>query len=327
MQHGSWARAWGETFGANARLHAIAVGPHRRPRAIAPMVWRRGAVARLEMLGARELHEPMDFLYADPLALPCLADALVASGAAVQLPRIPANSAVIPALQRAYRKRGLVYISPGDACPYIVLHAGWISPQSRFNARRRSDFRRAQRHAERMGMGTVTFEVLSPHPTELEPLLEEAYAVESKGWKGTSGSALALNPMTGAFYRKYAQAACQRGILRLCFMRIGGQPVAMQLAVECDNRFWLLKIGHDEQYARCSPGTLLMLHSVSDAARRGLETYEFLGSEESWTRNWTRLSRKSVLVRAYPFSVSGLTSFALDAAMSLTSRLRKLVKM
>ena len=62
----------------------------------------------------------------------------------------------------------------------------------------------------------------------------------------------------------------------------------MQLAVECGERFWLLKIGYDEEFARCSPGVLLMLHTVRYAATRGLKSYELLGRVEPWTRVWAR---------------------------------------
>ena len=36
----------------------------------------------------------------------------------------------------------------------------------------------------------VSFEILSPSPVEVEPLLDEAYRVEAAGWKGERGTAL-----------------------------------------------------------------------------------------------------------------------------------------
>ena len=156
--------------------------------------------------------------------------------------------------------------------------------------------------------------MLVPSLLELPALLEEAWAVEAAGWKGVNGSALARDARRGDFFRRYAVAACRKGILRLCFMRIGGHTAAMQLATECGGRFWLFKIGYDEQFARCSPGQLLMLHTVRYAALRGLHSYEFLGTTAPWTDVWTPSVREYVAVRAYPMTARGIAAFSMDAA-------------
>ena len=137
--------------------------------------------------------------------------------------------------------------------PWIPLDASWTRPEERLNAGRRSDLRRARRIAERIG--PVHVEVLSPSPTDLGRLLREAFAVEAAGWKGRAGTALACDPVRQTFFRRYADAACRRGMLRIGFLRIGDIPVAMQLGVEWGGRFWLLKIGYDEAFSRCSPGS------------------------------------------------------------------------
>jgi CelD/BcsL family acetyltransferase involved in cellulose biosynthesis len=114
----------------------------------------------------------------------------------------------------------------------------------------------------------------------------------------------------------------------MCFMRIDGQAVAVQLAVEHGSRFWLLKIGYDDRYAGCSPGNLLMLRSVQYAAQRGLDACEFLGSQEAWTKVWSKLMRQRVKIRIYPYNIRGAVYFTSDAGkfvwkrfIGLTSRI------
>jgi CelD/BcsL family acetyltransferase involved in cellulose biosynthesis len=106
-------------------------------------------------------------------------------------------------------------------------------------------------------------------------------------------------------------------------MNIGGRTAAMQYAVECGERFWLLKIGYDEHFARCSPGLLLLRHAISDAARRGLRSFEFLGGNEAWTQVWTQETREMVTLRAYPFKPLAMIGLAADAARSLRAKLQK----
>jgi CelD/BcsL family acetyltransferase involved in cellulose biosynthesis len=94
----------------------------------------------------------------------------------------------------------------------------------------------------------------------------------------------------------------------------------MQIAVEWQDRFWLLKIGYDATYSKCSPGQLLMLYTVQQAAERGLKSYEFLGSPAPWTSLWTHTLRPCVRVLAYPASVPGAVSLAGDLLQTLRQR-------
>jgi CelD/BcsL family acetyltransferase involved in cellulose biosynthesis len=209
-------------------------------------------------------------------------------------------------------------------CPWIPLDESWLQPEQHLNAGRRSDLRRACRSAEQFG--PITYDILRPTPTELPALLDEAFQVEAAGWKGQSRSALQYDAVRGPFYRRYAETACEQGILRLCFLRLGGQAVAMQLAVEHNKAFWLLKIGYDEAFARCSPGTLLLLETIRYAAAHGLHSYEFLGTPASWTRVWTLLERPCVSLWAYPARMRGVAALAVDATTAVRRKLGRVVQ-
>ncbi len=194
--------------------------------------------------------------------------------------------------------------------PWIPLDAGWARPEDKLDPGRRSDLRRAWRIAQQVG--AVRTEVLSPDPAALSAVLDEAFQIEQASWKGRALTALASDAARGLFYRRYAEAACERGVLRVCFLRVGGRAAAMQLAIESGDRFWLLKIGYDEGFRRCSPGTLLMRETIRYAAERGLTGYEFLGVVEPWTAAWTKEARSCVSVRVYPARWRGLVALAAD---------------
>ena len=84
-------------------------------------------------------------------------------------------------------------------------------------------------------------------------LIEEVPQVEATGWKGSNGSALATDPIRGAFFRRYTQTAAEQGKLRLAFLRLGGQAAAAQIAIESGGRFSLLRAGYHGVFSRCSP--------------------------------------------------------------------------
>ncbi|MDE1915698.1 MAG: GNAT family N-acetyltransferase [Sphingomonadales bacterium] len=291
-------------------------------RGLIPLCRGEGRWARWRLAGTCEIFEPGDALCEDEAGAGALAEALARDAGPVTLDRLPASSALIPALRRAMRGRGLVSVRPAMASPFIRLDPSWQRAEDHFNAGRRSDFRRAARRAA--AIAPVFHEVIVPELSEFDRLFDEAVAIEQRGWKDRSGSAMARDPAKEAFFRDWLRDACAQGSLRIAFLRIGQQAVAMQMALVMANRFWLLKIGYDEAYGKCSPGNLLMLHTIGHAAREGLETYEMLGAMEPWIADlWTQERHECLRLRTYPFSLAGLLALAQDGREWLRGRLAR----
>ena len=316
MQQPDWTRACLETIDAGSRvvMETVADGADA---AVAPLVW-RPQERRLELPGVRQLAEPMDLLYSSEDALEELVGRMRASGRALHLGRLPADSATAAVVERIYGRRGIVRTAPASGTPTLPLDESWTDPLARMSSRRRSDFRRAQRRAEELG--DVAVELHAPGPEEVASLLDAAITVEAASWKGREGSALASDPERRSFFERYAMLAAEQGILRIAFLRIGEQRAAMQIAVESGGRFWLIKVGYDESFGKASPGTLLMLATVAEAAGSGLRSYEFLGHAEPWTELWTKELRPCVELRAYPPSVRALRAVTREAGLAARAR-------
>lgn len=318
--HFIWADAAASAF--RAKLQVVLIQENQTPIAIAPLASETiHGVPHAVLLGVSQLHEPMDLLYHDAAALDRLAHALLSLGRPLYLARLPADSPTIAAFQRLAPRRALIFVRPHPACPHIPLDDSWHCPEDHLNSGRRSDLRRARRHAEQIG--PLATEILTPSPSQLDSLLDLAYEIEAKSWKGQSGTALLHDPPLQRFYRQYAHAAARAGVLRLCFLRIGGQAAAMQIALQCDGSFWLLKIGYDQRYAKCSPGQLLLLETLRHAAGANLRSYELLGCAAPWTQVWTQRVRPCVSLWVYPFSVSGLAALGARAAVAWVQRGRR----
>ncbi|MEW6193625.1 MAG: GNAT family N-acetyltransferase [Bacteroidota bacterium] len=95
------------------------------------------------------------------------------------------------------------------------------------------------------------------------------------------------NKRLGDFFRSYSRDTVELKMLRFCFLRISGIAAAVQIGIEYANRFWLLKIGFNEAFARCSPGIILMNEVIGYAFFKKLNAVEFLGSNEEWLHIWT----------------------------------------
>jgi CelD/BcsL family acetyltransferase involved in cellulose biosynthesis len=322
MQSHAFASALACTLLAGAPIEVFHIRKGDDVPALLALCRQPGRFARWTTVAAHQVCEPDDALYRNAGAARLLADAIVGDGRAVELDRIPADSELIPALRSALRGKGWMSVRPATPTPTISLDPRWKDPASCFNSGRRSDFRRAARRAGEFGQ--VSFEILSPGPGEFDALFDEAVGVEARSWKREAGTAIAVDRAKESCFRHYFRSACERGEFRIAFMRIDGRAVAMQMALEYLGRYWLFKIGFDEEYERCSPGTLLMLHTIGWAANRELRAYELLGNLEPWIAQfWTREQHDCLWVRAYPFNPRGVVAFAADAFASLRRRLAR----
>jgi CelD/BcsL family acetyltransferase involved in cellulose biosynthesis len=300
-----WSDICLETFAL--RPHPIEVEGARAPLALVD--------GRLETIGASQLFEPTDFTWRDGDALDRLVAAIAAERRPLRLPRMPAGSPAVGRLARTFR---LLQQRPSGACPVVPVVE---DPERRLGARRRQDLRRARRRAE--ARGQLRTDVHEPAPDEVEPLLDVAFAVEARSWKGRAGSALSDDTLRGRFYRAYGRSAATAGMLRIAFLRIDDQPVATQIAIERAGALWLLKIGYDERYAACSPGQLLMAETLRWAAERGLERCEMLGTAAPWTRMWAEDAWPCTTVYAYPLNARGAAAALQDSVRATTRALRR----
>lgn len=317
----AWTQACAEHLACDGRLAVVVARQDKTVVATAPLTRPRRALRWLQ-LGVHDHGETTDFSYRDAEALDTLARGLAVRRFALSLLRLPGDSPVAAALQRAYAHRALVVITPQPDCPFIEVHGTEDEATKRLSSRLRSDLRRGNRKAE--AFGPVSFDVSAPSSwAELQPLWHEALEVEGASWKGRRGSALRLDRRLEAFYRDYALRACEIGALRLMFLRLDEEAAAAMIALVTGDRLWILKIGYDERFAACSPGMLLLHEGLRYAAREGLASYEFMGAESGWTHRWTDEGRPTVAVRVYPYTIAGAFLLARDSAVHAWAKMRK----
>jgi hypothetical protein len=122
------------------------------------------------------------------------------------------------------------------------------------------------------------------------------------------------------------------GLLRLGILRIGGEPVAVQLWVVDNGRATVLKLAHDEAFKPASPGTVLtaaMLRRLLDDER--VTEIDFGRGDDPYKRQWASERRQRIgLLLINPLRARGLATLGRQAAgrgrraaLSLAERLRR----
>ncbi len=324
----NWTRACLSAFPDEATPHVVAAMSGPRLAALAPLVKKqRHGVTRLHLAGAGDLLEPMDLIWTDEQACARLFQTLARCGVPLEFERMPADSPSVLLLRRAYWGRALVHLRPCQATSRLALNDSWLDPQSRLSELDRFALERAWHSAELIGQ--VTTEICALNLDELSSVLDEALEIEANGWRtdephsGVAREApLMQDPSRAVFYLQYARAACVEGALRVCFLRIDGRAVAMQIAIDSGDAFWLLLAGHDQEFSAALPDQLLACETLRHAVEAGLTTLEMLGATADAYRAWNPERRACVAVSVYPLGLRGLAALVCDLTAALDRRWR-----
>lgn len=139
--------------------------------------------------------------------------------------------------------------------------------QDALGAKKLKELRRQRR---RLGEhGTVTFDV-ARSSDDVAAALDVFLALETSGWKGTRGTALAQDQGDATFIRRATRALAETGQCEIVTLRTGETPVASGIVLRQQSRAFFFKIGVDERFAKYSPGVQLTLdltrHLCADSA-------------------------------------------------------------
>jgi CelD/BcsL family acetyltransferase involved in cellulose biosynthesis len=304
----AWVLSWWEGFGAGELL--LAVLRHGGEVAgILPVVTRR-----------RTLRAPTNS--ETPLFEPVAVDEEAASQLAVELLRrapsrlvlapVDPSSTIIRGLRAGTAGAGYRQVERTELrSPYLTITGTWAAYESALPAGRRQNLRRRLRRLEERH-GPVRLEVLdgSEH---LSAALEDGLRLEASGWKSGRGTAILARPAAARFYRRLAVEAAASGWLRLAFLCAGDRRVAFDYGLEHRGVHYLLKTGYEDDLRPFGPGMLLRAAMVRRAHELGQSSYELLGNDDPWKRDWSTGVRERLSLSAFPPSRTSTVAWAAEA--------------
>ncbi|MEQ8205887.1 MAG: GNAT family N-acetyltransferase [Woeseia sp.] len=301
----AWFDACANHLHANDALHVLVQYDNDDSiTAIAPLVRvERERRTWLEFLGSEQLYEPAGMLYRDPATLPALYESIAKARWPVQLRRLPADPEHAALAPQRRLQSGLWMRATTAATAVLDLQDGWDAFYATLSSQRRYDHRRAQKRAK--AIGAVRFQPYAPTADETPDLLDQAFAIENRSWKGQQGSSILKRPQLESFFRSYSLAAAAEGSLRVFFLVVDEVAVSMALCVEKYDALWFLKIGYDETYAKCSPGILQLMYIIEHCCANRTSRIEHLGSFEPWLAAWTSSAQAHATFVHYPLNLTG----------------------
>lgn len=237
----------------------------------APVVAQGGEVfgGRRSMVWAHP-YAPLGTPLIDAEAAPVVTDALFAHMRTSRrrvftIPHLPLEGAAAAALRAAAQRDGFWTVAERQMRPILdPSRAGGIAAFDKMvNQKRRRDYDRQLRRL--CDAGAVSF-MSARSPTEIETAFNMFLALESSGWKGRRGTALAKRDNVQKFARTAVARAAQRGQGAIDVIRVGDRPIAALIRFEHRGVSVPWKVAFDEEFAAFSPGKQLMC----DETRRWL---------------------------------------------------------
>jgi hypothetical protein len=179
----------------------------------------------------------------------------------MEFSHIAAEGPVYQHLVDQFYKRGtLTYIDDAftRAFLYRARDADTYLEQA-LSSNKRRDLKRKERRLRELG--TLEYVTLSAGD-DVEVWIEDFLRLESCGWKGKEGTALANRELDLPFFKEAARRGFAEGQLNMLALHLNGRPIAIRCNFLSRPGSFFFKPGYDEKYAAYSPGVLLEIETI-----------------------------------------------------------------
>ncbi len=133
--------------------------------------------------------------------------------------------------------------------------------------KRRKELRRLRNRLSQQG--DVKLETLEKN-ADAEPFISEFLTLESAGWKGERGTALASKAGLAAATQAALGGLHRAGKLRFWSLKLGARTIATLFAYVEGNKACLGKVAYDQSFGKYSPGSLLVLDATESIFNEGI---------------------------------------------------------
>ncbi len=193
---------------------------------------------------------------------------------------------------------------PAHAAPYgttMAIECSGSEFEAYWAARGKSlrkNIKRYYNRIERSFAGTRLSVVTAT--TDIVAAVQRYAAVESRGWKGREGTALALGSGQTAFYTDCLARFASAGGARVYELYLDDRLAASRLCVERGGILVILKTTYDEELAEFSPGKVLLYEMLEQCfADTGVRVVEFYTKADPDRLLWASETREIHDVTVY----------------------------
>jgi CelD/BcsL family acetyltransferase involved in cellulose biosynthesis len=215
----------------------------------------------------------------------------------LRISRFIETNPLLESFERHLGQTGINYeINMGE--PSFFLRLG--DSYSDYLQRRSDKFRNYLRRMEKKlgAKGKVEF-VSQVNYNSFTEAYDQVLLIEHESWKHNHGTAITSIEKQNKFYRKLCKGASERGWLNLSILLLDGEPVAYNMGLVKDKRYYYLKTSYKEKFRAVSPSTVLRARLIENLISEGIKEFDFPGEPYEWERQWTEELRRHLSLILY----------------------------
>jgi CelD/BcsL family acetyltransferase involved in cellulose biosynthesis len=334
-----WLRTWWKFFGRGRQMHCLVFKSENRVIGIAPILkeeWRvlgRRIATRLQFMGS-----PLSD-YTDVVILPgherVVLDALAkylrstcGEWDIFDIENASENSNAWRLLICSLDVYGIPMSSRnGTVCQQVALPPTYelffqgLGPHVRDNLKRK--YKKLQKEQK------VEYEVFKNATDDIPSAVEAFARIHGDRWKSLGYPSAFDDKDLLQFHSEVAKKFAHRGWLRLSFLKVDDQRVAVDFSFGYKNRLYMYQCNAfgPERVMKCSPGSLVKVLSIQRAIGEGIQILDLMRGKESYkTWEWKATSTRNWLIRGISPIRSGRFRALLYLTCELFSKSRRCIQ-
>ena len=206
-------------------------------------------------------------------------------------------------------------------CPYLTLDCEWGDIIKKHGRKFRYNIKRSKKQLE--GLGRLEFKKIETEE-ELERYLPEIFNIHKKRWKNYYIASKFSTIDGRKFYSQVAKEYLEKGILSLELLLLNNHIIAFSFSFQIDQKYFYYIPAYDPDYAKYSPGKVLLMHILEEASKSGIEEFDFGKGELQYKYHWTTGERQNRrIIFASPTLKGKIIFFFYLLYLNIFSYLRK----
>jgi CelD/BcsL family acetyltransferase involved in cellulose biosynthesis len=212
-----------------------------------------------------------------------------------------------------------------DGAPFVRLPRGDDKEKliadyfKNFSKNRRQILGKKLRRLEKLGK--VEFCVTRGYRAEL---MQKYFALEAQSWKGRGGTDAASDTKVARLHDDFARAVAGQNALFIYELKLNGKTIAMYISIMYSSETIGWKMSFDEEYARFSPGNLLLWEVLKGCIRNDSPELDMLSPATENKKFWASGEREHVAFYIFQRGIVGAMLWKWK--FSVIKRLRKFKK-
>jgi len=188
------------------------------------------------------------------------------------------NNAIAHRVFNSIEKNGNTYSTP---CPYLNLPDSWTDYLKTLGKKRRYKINSYRRKLEANFPEKVQYQQVNT-AEELNSCITELFSLHQQAQQAQGRKGIFSDPMRQNFHRQLCHTFLNNNWLRLYFLRVDGQAIAMLYSFFYQNRVSFYTTGFDLKWSAYSPGQQIIYYVLEQSINEKACVFDFLRGAEPY---------------------------------------------